>query len=494
MTIASAFGDVIDWFIPDSVKQHPIDLSRARNLVGASLLASLCVPIFSLSYFRLNHAAMAWGIVIAGGLMIMISLLMKLTGALVLLREYGLAVFFGMVVWMCYVNGGIESSSASWFLLVPVAAMFLGGRRSSIFWTGCTLLAIVLFSLAHSHGWPLPKSPLAASLHAQLQTRSLFALTLVLFCLALIFEVGKTRSFAKIEQARAAAERSNEAIERMLGQVTQTIGTASGQSTEINERSRSISEAMRHQAKETDAMAQLIDRIAGLTVTSVEQSQRAADEAGQAGRLAQESGVAMTRTLEDLDAASRAVGHSAERIEDLGRRSGEIGHIVQVISEIADQTNLLALNAAIEAARAGESGRGFAVVADEVRKLAERTTVATREIGDKVGKILTGTSEAMEAMREGTSRMAAINAHAAEADAKLRAIIAGTEQVAGLIKDVAGNEAQQSNRIQEIAQDIAGLRADVLAASESTAAIAAAVKTLDTTVHDLDQLASQLRT
>jgi len=68
----------------------------------------------------------------------------------------------------------------------------------------------------------------------------------------------------------------------------------------------------------------------------------------------------------------------------IGQAIGQIAHIVQqitIIDEIAKQTNLLALNAEIEAARAGEHGRGFAVVAAEVRKLAERSRIASAEVG-----------------------------------------------------------------------------------------------------------------
>ena len=111
-------------------------------------------------------------------------------------------------------------------------------------------------------------------------------------------------------------------------------------------------------------------------------------------RGANESQAAVRELTTGFAAMRNQMVETGQTAQALGEATNTIQQTVRLISEIAEQTNLLALNAAIEAARAGEMGRGFAVVADEVRKLAERTRVATQEIG----KIIATLSERVTAM------------------------------------------------------------------------------------------------
>ena len=218
-----------------------------------------------------------------------------------------------------------------------------------------------------------------------------------------------------------------------------------------------------------------------------------ARNSSEASRIAQETAVTaksgqevMTQTVDGMQKISGAVVEAANIITTLGRSSDQIGQIVRVIEDIADQTNLLALNAAIEAARAGEQGRGFAVVADEVRKLAERTTKATKEIGDMIRQIQQDTKSAVASMDQGTNQVGQGVELANKTGEALSTIHSMINSTAEMIQHIANAAEEQSNATRQIAGD---LDAMTQMTRQTTSGIAESAKAC----HDLSVLTGDLQ-
>jgi methyl-accepting chemotaxis protein len=202
-----------------------------------------------------------------------------------------------------------------------------------------------------------------------------------------------------------------------------------------------------------DRIVQIGDSLQGM-VASVqnvsEDSRRASDSASNAVEIARHGGLIVNEALLTMRTIAESVNATAQKITELGRNSDQIGRIVAVIDEIAGQTNLLALNAAIEAARAGEQGRGFAVVAGEVRRLAERTTNATREVGQMIDNVQRVTKQAVEQMKAGTTQVETGVATTSKAGASLEEIIAAAQNVGSMITRISATASQQGGAAQQI--------------------------------------------
>jgi methyl-accepting chemotaxis protein len=194
-----------------------------------------------------------------------------------------------------------------------------------------------------------------------------------------------------------------------------------------------------------------------------------------------------------MNRVSEQVMAAAKTVESLGQRSDEIGEIIGAIEDIADQTNLLALNAAIEAARAGEQGRGFAVVADEVRALAERTTKATRRIGDMITAIQKETTAAVISIKQGVDEVKGGAGEALRSGAALEDILYRIDALTRQFNQIATAAEQQTSTTCEISRSMHQITDIVHDTAKGTRDSAAAASQLNLLAQELHTLVGQFR-
>jgi methyl-accepting chemotaxis protein len=256
------------------------------------------------------------------------------------------------------------------------------------------------------------------------------------------------------EMQSSSTEETSSTMVEIASQMQHLARSAEALAANVDQTSASIQEmsaTLAQTAQNGEVLLAAVERATGTLTTMIENVGAIATRVHQVDEVSRQS-------VEDTRANGQRL---QEAIGSIGERSDEIGKIVKVIEGIADQTNLLALNAAIEAARAGEAGKGFAVVADEVRRLAERSVLATQEIGTVIETVQKDTHHAVALMGHvltgivdsigKTSGLVADAARAADAQASdARAVLGTVGEMATLARHIAGSISENAAGAQEI--------------------------------------------
>ena len=253
------------------------------------------------------------------------------------------------------------------------------------------------------------------------------------------------------EQAKGMAEQAKR--QGMLQAAAQLEGIAAEAIASSKVLSDKIEQASTGSGIQRDRTAEAATAMEEMNATVYEVARNAAQAAAsseQAKSNAVEGADVVESVIQAIGEVARKSTILTDSLNQLGERAKGIGRVMNVITDIADQTNLLALNAAIEAARAGDAGRGFAVVADEVRKLAEKTMVATKEVGDVVAAIQQGTAENIKGMGEASEAVQRSTELATVAGGALKSILGIAEATADQVRSIATASEQQSATSEEI--------------------------------------------
>jgi len=240
----------------------------------------------------------------------------------------------------------------------------------------------------------------------------------------------------------------------VMDKVNRSSQDVASASVELNSNAEQMASASHEVVGQANTVATASEEMSATSMDIANNCHRAAESSNQASKTAQAGASIVKNTVDGMTRIADKVRSSATVVEQLGTRSDQIGEIVATIEDIADQTNLLALNAAIEAARAGEQGRGFAVVADEVRALAERTSRATREIGEMIKNIQSETRKAVAAMEDGVREVQQGTTEAARSGQALEEILEKINEVTVQISQIATAAEEQTATTREISNNI----------------------------------------
>ncbi len=142
------FWRLVGWFIPEAIKKGPQEQLRgARAIVAVSLLVASTPPVgvsVGIAYDNIPLALLSAG---CHALFILVPWYLRQFGSLrrTVHLACGLAVLVA-TAWMIP-GGGADGASVSLFVVVPMIAVSVLGRRAGLFWVGIIAIVLVGFGV-----------------------------------------------------------------------------------------------------------------------------------------------------------------------------------------------------------------------------------------------------------------------------------------------------------------------------------------------------------
>lgn len=219
------FNRLLDLQVPQEFFSDPETTRRARLITGFGVLGPSFGLLYTLFYVCIGHR---WGAAIVCVCSIGIGLaplLMRWKKSVEIAGNFfALTLTLGFLA-LCFVEGGENGHAIAWLVSVPLCCFILLGEKQATWWLAISFSAACIVVCINLEGIKLTPT-YNPKWEGLVSAAGYLGLVLFMFILGLIFERGRRKAFAKLQDTLAELAASNEHLRYLNNEKNELMGIA----------------------------------------------------------------------------------------------------------------------------------------------------------------------------------------------------------------------------------------------------------------------------
>ena len=219
------FQALLDRQIPPEFLVDPETSRRARLITGFGVLGATFGLIYATFYALIGHIWGAGIVVACSAGVVMTPWLMRWKKSVDLAGNFFAMTLTLGFLGLCFVEGGENGHAIAWLVSIPLCCFVLLGEKQAARWVIICILAAGIVISLQFEGIQL-KPTYNPKWQSTVSAFGYLGLFLFMFILGLIFEGGRRKAFAKLQDALTELAASNEHLTHLNNEKNELMGIA----------------------------------------------------------------------------------------------------------------------------------------------------------------------------------------------------------------------------------------------------------------------------